>query len=612
MILIEKLTIKNYKSCVDTTINLNAFSALVGYNNAGKTNILSAITQFVENQNISIEDFNNSTQPVEIIATISGFGTEELSLIENDGQRNSIIPIIQDGKLLVRFYQTPNSKSKSKLSIRPVDESQDWNNPNGIDNALKTLLPSPIVIYSMQDANEDVGKSKASNTLGKLLKILAEKIIEESLLIKIQELNNLVLGTENTPRLQGLNEFEESVTGKLTDFFPDLKLELTLEATTLSDMLAKSNLKVYELGQQFKRNFQEVGHGAQRSIQMALIRQLAEYSKVIPQKSQIILIDEPELYLHPQAIEIVRDALENLSRVGYQIIFSTHSPFMIQKEHILNTNIIRKTNHKTYALPRICESIANDTSGSSNILFEINNLSQILFTDRILIIEGTTEEIVLPTLFEKICNKRLEFMRISLIKANGSGSVAKIVKIAKLMNLDYIAVVDLDFAFKVAHQQTYSFIPQDHQSFSPCKQLLQNLENDAKLYLGEDGYPRNGKTNNGEQSISAAQGFELLAELSDAENYLLQLHNDLKEKKIWLWKSGAIENYLCLAHKASNEWHSFKQKIVESPRVRDLLHQPNEVLNFICWVTGFKLYSCISSENKKRFDSKVLVIGSFE
>ncbi|WP_151724538.1 AAA family ATPase, partial [Acinetobacter ursingii] len=121
MILIVKLTIKNYKSCVDTTINLNAFSALVGYNNAGKTNILSAITQFVENQNISIEDFNNSTQPVEIIATISGFGTEELSLIENDGQRNSIIPIIQDGKLLVRLYQTPNSKSKSKLSIRQVD-----------------------------------------------------------------------------------------------------------------------------------------------------------------------------------------------------------------------------------------------------------------------------------------------------------------------------------------------------------------------------------------------------------------------------------------------------------------------------------------------------------
>ena len=612
MILIENLTIKNYKSCVDTTINLNAFSALVGYNNAGKTNILSAITQFVENQNISIEDLNDRTQPIEMIAKISGFGTEELSLIENDGQRNSIIPIIQDGKLLVRFYQMPNTKPKSKLSIRPVDESQDWNNPNGIDNALKTLLPSPIVIYSMQDANEDVGKSKASNTLGKLLKILAEKIIEESLLNKIQELNDLVLGTENTPRLQGLNEFEESVSRKLTDFFPDLKLELTLEATTLADMLAKSNLKVHEFGQQFKRNFNEVGHGAQRSIQMALIRQLAEYSKVIPQKSQIILIDEPELYLHPQAIEIVRDALDALSKVGYQIIFSTHSPFMIQKEHILNTNIIRKINHKTYALPRICESIANDTSGSSNILFEINNLSQILFTDRILIIEGTTEEIVLPALFEKICNKRLEFMKISLIKANGSGSVAKIIKIAKLMSLDYVAVVDLDFAFKVAHQQTYSFIPQNHSSFSPCKHLLQNLKNDAKLYLGDDGYPRHGKTNNGEQGISAAHGFELLAELSDAENHLLQLHNDLKQENIWLWKSGAIESYLCLVHKASNEWHSFKQKVVESTRIGDLLHQPNEVLNFISWVTGIKKYDPITYENKMKFDSKVLVIGPFE
>jgi hypothetical protein len=506
----------------------------------------------------------------------------------------------------------PNSKTKSKLSIRPIDESQGWNNPNGIDNALKTLLPSPIVIYSMQDANEDVGKSKAGNTLGRLLKILAEKVIEDSLLTKIQELNDLVLGTENTPRLKGLNEFEESVSRKLTDFFPDLKLELTLEATTLSDMLAKSNLKVHEFGQQFKRNFHEVGHGAQRSIQMALIRQLAEYSRALPQKSQIILIDEPELYLHPQAIEIVRDALDNLSKSGYQIIFSTHSPFMIQKEHILNTNIIRKTNHQTQALPRICESIANDTSGSSNILFEINNLSQILFTDRVLIIEGTTEEIILPALFEKICNKRLEFMKISLIKANGSGSVAKIIKIAKSMNLDYIAVVDLDFAFKIAHQQTYSFIRQDHPSFAPCKQLLENLRNDTKLYLGDDGYPRNGKTNNGEQSISAAQGFEFLAELSGAEKHLLQLHNDLKKERIWLWKSGAIESCLCLTHKVSNEWHNFKQKVVESPKIRDLLHQPDEILDFIYWAIGFKTYNIISSENKKRFESKVLVIVPFE
>ena len=51
-----------------------------------------------------------------------------------------------------------------------------------------------------------------------------------------------------------------------------------------------------------------LGHGAQRSIQMTLIRHLADLKLNNQEQATttLLLIDEPELYLHPQAIEILR------------------------------------------------------------------------------------------------------------------------------------------------------------------------------------------------------------------------------------------------------------------------------------------------------------------
>ena len=63
------------------------------------------------------------------------------------------------------------------------------------------------------------------------------------------------------------------------------------------------------------RDVSALGHGAQRSIQMALVRHLADIKRDSGEQASntILLIDEPELYLHPQAIEVLRDALKTLS-----------------------------------------------------------------------------------------------------------------------------------------------------------------------------------------------------------------------------------------------------------------------------------------------------------
>lgn len=69
---ISIVEIKNYKSIVNAELKLSSFTPLVGYNNAGKSNCLSAIQWILKKSSLSDKDFFDTSQPVEVIATING------------------------------------------------------------------------------------------------------------------------------------------------------------------------------------------------------------------------------------------------------------------------------------------------------------------------------------------------------------------------------------------------------------------------------------------------------------------------------------------------------------------------------------------------------------
>ena len=102
----------------------------------------------------------------------------------------------------------------------------------------------------------------------------------------------------------------------------------------------------------------------------------------------IILIDEPGLYLHAKAQEDVLKVLEKISE-NSQIIFSTHSPYLIDPQHLDRVRLILKDNKKgtrienkihkgadaetlTPIITAIGLNLANDFSivGQKNVLLE--------------------------------------------------------------------------------------------------------------------------------------------------------------------------------------------------------------------------------------------------
>ena len=373
---LSEIKIENYKSCHEIDLVLSDFTPLVGYNNGGKSNILESIKWLLKSSVLSNGDFYDPAQPVVISGKIVGI-TEEI--LENliPKHRNRIEPYLIDGCLHIRRNQ-PNPGGTAKnisLEIRnPAieDEQADnaWDiNPTGIDSAIKAIFPEPIEIGAMENATEDVGKSKAGTTIGKLISEIMAPIEQQhgaAINEALEGIRNR-FEAEGAGRAQELNDFDQQANEKLQDLFPGLRIRLHVPAPEIKELFKNGTIKIIEDGVDICRDVQALGHGAQRSIQMALVRYLADIKSQDNQNPTrtLLLIDEPELYLHPQAIEHVRLALKALSGGGYQVIFTTHSPLMISTNEIGTTLIVRKNEYnQSYSKKRLTDAINGGCQGS--------------------------------------------------------------------------------------------------------------------------------------------------------------------------------------------------------------------------------------------------------
>ncbi len=110
---IAEMEIHNFRSCKHTSVLLEGFTPLVGYNNAGKSNILKCINALVTAKGLSADNFFDPDKPIEIVALLKGLEEKVLDHLTTP-QINSLSPYIENGCLNIRFFQEkPGTKQNS-------------------------------------------------------------------------------------------------------------------------------------------------------------------------------------------------------------------------------------------------------------------------------------------------------------------------------------------------------------------------------------------------------------------------------------------------------------------------------------------------------------------
>ena len=575
------VSIKNFRSCINTELKLSGYTPLVGYNNAGKSNALSAIQWLLRKKTLDTKDFYDPTLSVEVHGTIEGICLSILNKM-SPNHRASIENYIADDTLKIRRVQeSPNTKSEINVSVWDWNEKAWVPNPNGIDNALKSLLPEPIRIGAMENAAEDSAKAKSTTTIGKLLAEFLEPVKaahETELAGHLKEITRRI-SSNGDMRFGELSEIDHNVNEKINDFFPGMSLKLHFDTPTFDELIKSGSIKVYE-NQNDGRDFSSYGHGAQRSIQMALVQYLAEAKRGVEkqQSTTLLLIDEPELYLHPFAVEHIRQALLALSENGYQVVISTHSAQMVTSDQAKTTLLIRKNNQRgTYARTRLSDAIQTivpESTHQMEYLFSLSHSTQILFSEQVILTEGKTEHRLLPYLFEKVIGKTLGQEKLALVAQNGASNTGKSLKILGAMDLPAKAIVDLDYAFTGAVQA--GFLEATDCDIAATKVILKRLEQQAKITLHEDGLPKKGQ-------VKSAKAFEILANEQDAKNYIKNIHDKLKCQGLWIWTKGAIEAHIGTKNKDELTWAKFKQ-LVDGNGLNKTCAEPETVINLVHWL----------------------------
>lgn len=562
---ISEVTIKNFKSCINTTILLSDFTPLVGYNNAGKSNCLSAIQWLIRRSSLTEKDFYDVSQPIEVMAILEGISTRLLSRMPPN-QRMSIGRYIVNQELKIRRLQeNPNAKvSDIKLYVWDAT-TNDWiPNPTGLDNAISALLPEPIRIGAMENAVEDASKAKTTTTIGKLLAEFLQPVKTSHEAELNQHLAEIIsrISCNGSQRFSELTTIDQGVNQKVSDLFPGMSVKLHFETPSIDDLIKAGTLKVFE-GQGRDRDFSSYGHGAQRSIQMALVQYLAEIKRQNNQQisTTLLLIDEPELYLHPFAIEQVREALIALSQNGYQVIISTHSAQMITAESAEKTLLIRKDeNTGTYSRIRLLDAIQNIVPNSTHQmqqLFNLTHSTQLLFAENVVLTEGKTELRLLPFIFKCVSGLTMGQEKHALVAQSGVNDTQKSLAILLKMDLPTKAICDLDYCFNGAIN--HNFLSATDNDIIGIKAILQRIAPIKGISLNlSTGLPQKNST------ISAAQAYEILANEVDAVPFIQSLHNKMKSQNIWVWQKGAIEAHIGTTSKSESEWARFKQDVINN------------------------------------------------
>lgn len=584
--IISKINIQNFKSIINQEFELSSFTPLVGYNNAGKSNILEAIKWVLRKTSLSSSYFNDLTQPIVVSASIDGISEEILENIDQ-AHRARIEPFLNNGTLTVKRIQLNPGQTVAQIQLQVLDPNDNitWqNNPAGIDNAIKDLFPEPIQIGAMENSEEDISKSSSTSTIGKLL----AEIIGPIELQYGQQVNDALNGLKEILDVEGVNRapeletFDQEINTKLDAFFPDIRVKVHIPTPELKEVFKKGTIKVYENLFPNAKDVNSLGHGAQRSIQMTLIRHLADLklAQQINRTTTLLLIDEPELYLHPQAIEILRNSLTILSNQGYQVIFTTHSPFMITQKDVGNTILVRKNDlqgtYKRTTLKSAIPAIENQAPHQLTLLYSLSNSSNILFSEKIIIAEGKTENKLIPVLIENITNRTILHHKTALVKLDGSGNTKKTMQVLSTMDLPTKAIVDLDYAMTKGISE--GFLEQNDPDITACKNELANIALASNITIGGDGWP----TKN--PNVTAAEAFAILAQNPNVIQNIQNICLKLQAHKIWVWKKGTIENHLNLQGKNEAIWAKFCSDLEASNLQAFLPNDYQEIENCINWL----------------------------
>jgi putative ATP-dependent endonuclease of the OLD family len=334
--------------------------------------------------------------------------------------------------------------------------------PTGIDRSISAMLPERIYIPAVKNLGDDV-KATESAPFGKVLRILLEAIEpqlaqERDLFEQLNaKLNKIVVNGEALDnRLRPVKEIEEVVQRFVQETFKTVTLRIEIPPPELKTVLSSALIYAND---GVDGPIDSKGDGLRRAIVFAIIRSYVELSKVgvIPDGAgqppggpgYLLLFEEPELYLHPKAQDVLFDALRIFSQ-KHRVVVTTHSPLFFSPRATTTFIKMRKNSDSAVASKPFATAShvdlrnANERDQFQIICYENNNIA--FFYETVVLVEGDSDYIALPHL-ARIINPAWDCRQVpvAFAKIGGKGNIRRYRDFFYRFRMHTLVITDLDF-----------------------------------------------------------------------------------------------------------------------------------------------------------------------
>lgn len=437
--MLKKIKVENFRSLDNFKTEFNkGLNVIIGENDVGKTSLIDSLKILFNDKQIDNNDFRNKEKQIKI-----ELETEELiykftsKLIE--GKPENVYENKPTQKIFNEFFNIIKSEeftsksddekrnilkkycsflnislrvnSNPETLIKNIEDKmgQSYENSNYIENKQLIYPISFLGSKKFDDMNsffEDTFFKEFKQDIWD--KKFDEITINELINKQIDLFKDKVLSEENTKELYDI----------LSVFLPNFK-EIKLE--TYPDPKITLNIDVNFLntdGQEI--SLEKMGDGTNRRTTIALFRYKQDKNDLC------YVFDEPDTHLHIKAQLDILNLFKVLTSSNKQLIITTHSPFLINE---VSTNDIKfmkldEDNKSTIF------SLTEDVSSQFLKDLGISNID-LFFTDKLLLVEGVSEEIFIPIFFKKIYDYPINHKFIKIVKAEGIKDIPNFVRVIK-------------------------------------------------------------------------------------------------------------------------------------------------------------------------------------
>ena len=338
----------------------------------------------------------------------------------------------------------------------------------GAKNVAKGIFGDVYFVPSVKKAEDDLstkGRSVFSTLYARVINKMSEtnkefRDAKERIASLMRILNRINEdGTENRARPAELTSFEKSLDEELKNWAATIDVEIT--PPNIDDIF-KIGATVW-VDDGIRTDVGRKGQGLQRALIFALVRSLAKLAHQEGQenrategdnrkdssrqasRSSYFVLEEPELYLHPQAQREPFDSLVELSKGESQVLLCTHSSSFISLDHYWSICVVRKnTIEEGTTVFQCTEDLFPDAKEKDlfNIAYWINpDRGELFFARKVVLTEGPTDKTVLPLLAHKLGVFRHDY---TLVDCGSKDSMPSYIQLLNRFRIPYVVVYDRD------------------------------------------------------------------------------------------------------------------------------------------------------------------------